>query len=50
MKIMKQVTSELKISEMGVFPSKNSIADIQNVHSRYPECNCGYLKLKAQYT
>ena len=44
------VTIGLKISVMGVFPSKNSIADIQNVHSRYPECNCGYLKLKAQYT
>ena len=44
------ITIGLKISEMGVFPSKNSIADIQNVHSRYAECNCGYLKLKAQYT
>ena len=39
------VSIGLKISEMGVFPSMNSIADIQNVHSRYPECNCGYLKL-----
>ena len=36
---LRLVTTELKISEMGVFPSKNSIADIQNVHSRYPECN-----------
>ena len=41
------VTIGFWISEMGVFPSKNSIADSQNVHSRYPEFNCEYLKLKA---
>lgn len=33
------------LSEMGVFSTMNSIADIEKVYSRYQKCNCGYLKL-----
>ena len=30
--------------------NNNNNNDNNNSDSRYPECNCGYLKLKAQYT
>ena len=44
------VKMTLQISTIHIMTSKNTIVDIQNVHSRYPKCDCRYLELKTQYT